>query len=172
MDTGIAVRLELLSDDRCHTSRVTVLTQALVAGLARHLVTNNHRRYAMSEQSRLKPLAIALGATFASALAIGSATAAENPFGQSELSGGYKLAENTADKPKMEGQCGEGKCGAMTKTPKEGQCGAQNKTMKEGQCGGMNKPPMEGQCGAMGKAQKEGDKAATPETPDNAVKPE
>lgn len=60
----------------------------------------------MPEQSRLKPLAIALGTTLASALSFGSANAAENPFGQSELSSGYMVAENEAAKPVMEGKCG------------------------------------------------------------------
>ena len=122
---------------------------------------------------KIAPLNVALGAAFASALSVGVATAAENPFGQSELGSGYQVAGNTADKAKAEGKCGEGKCGAgMTKAPKEGQCGAQNKATKEGQCGAQNKMQHEGMCGAMGKAQKAGDKAATPETPDNAVKPE
>jgi uncharacterized low-complexity protein len=116
----------------------------------------------MSDNNHLKPLNIALGAAFASALSVGVATAAENPFGQSELAGGYMVAGDAADKAKMEGKCGEGKCGAANKMPKEGQCGTQNKMQKEGKCG-------EGLCGAMGKAQKEGDKAATP---DSAVKPE
>jgi uncharacterized low-complexity protein len=107
----------------------------------------------MSDKSPMKPLAIALGAAFATSLAAGSAFAAENPFGQSELAGGYMVADQHGDKPKMEGKCGEGKCGAKDKAKKEGQCGG-DKTMKEGKCG-------EGKCGAK-------DKAATPETPDKA----
>ena len=110
----------------------------------------------MSSTHNLKPLNIALGAAFASALSVGVATAAENPFGQSEVNGGYLTADNHAGKAKAEGKCGEGKCGAMNKSAQE----TKDKAMKEGLCG------------AMGKAQKEGEKAATPETPDNAVKPE
>ena len=90
----------------------------------------------MSDKSPIKPLAFALGAAFATSLAAGSAAAAENPFGQSELTGGYLVADNHGDKPKMEGKCGEGKCGAMNK------------------------------------AQKQGDKAATPDMPEDAGKPE
>jgi uncharacterized low-complexity protein len=115
----------------------------------------------MSDKSPMKPLAIALGAAFATSLAAGSAFAAENPFGQSELAGGYMVADQHGDKPKMEGKCGEGKCGAKDKAKKEGQCGAEHKTKMEGKCG-------EGKCGAKSKAQKEGDKAAMPETPDKA----
>jgi uncharacterized low-complexity protein len=56
----------------------------------------------MSESSSLKPLAIALGAVFTSSLAIGTAHATDNPFAQTELSGGYQVA-----------QMAEGKCGGM-----------------------------------------------------------
>lgn len=113
----------------------------------------------MSDKSPMKPLAFALGAAFATSLSSG-AFAAENPFGQSELAGGYMVADNHGDKPKMEGKCGEGKCGAKDKAKAEGKCGG-DKAAKEGKCG-------EGKCGAMNKAQKQGDKAATPETPDAA----
>jgi uncharacterized low-complexity protein len=117
----------------------------------------------MSDKSPMKPLAFALSAAFATSLAAGSAMAAGNPFGQSELAGGYMVADNHGDKPKMEGKCGEGKCGAdKTKAKAEGMCGAdKTKAKTEGKCG-------EGKCGAMNKAQKQGDKAATPETPDAA----
>lgn len=111
----------------------------------------------MSSTNHLKTLNVALGTAFASALSVGVATAAENPFGQSEVGGGYLVADNHADKAKMEGKCGEGKCGgAMSKSAQE----TKEKAMKEGLCG------------AMGKAQKEGEQAVTPETPDNAPKPE
>lgn len=119
----------------------------------------------MSDNNTLKPLDIAplnivLGAAFASALSIGVATAAENPFGQTEI-GGQMVAENAADKAMKEGKCGEGKCG-----------GAMNKAAKGAGTDVTDKAMKEGMCGAMGKAQKEGENAATPETPDNAVKPE
>ena len=120
----------------------------------------------MSDKSPIKPLAFALGAAFATSLAAGSAAAAENPFGPSELAGGYLVADNHGDKPKMEGKCGEGKCGAKdkSKAKAEGKCGG-DKAKKEGKCG-------EGKCGAMNKAQKQGDKAATPDMPEDAGKPE
>ncbi|WP_297529280.1 HvfA family oxazolone/thioamide-modified RiPP metallophore [Thiohalobacter sp.] len=122
----------------------------------------------MSNQSTRKPLAVALGAAFATSLSTG-AIAADNPFSSTELSGGYMTAEmegkcgsmNKAGKPaaKMqdrmkEGKCGEGKCGGMNKADKpaakmkEGKCG-------EGKCGGMTKAEKatskmkEGKCGGM-----------------------
>ena len=74
----------------------------------------------MSEKSFKKPLAIAMGATFAAALSASPVASADsNPFGMQDLSGGYmQLAE---------GKCGEGKCGE-DKAKKEGKCG-------EGKCG-------------------------------------
>ncbi|MBI5462703.1 MAG: hypothetical protein HY941_11020 [Gammaproteobacteria bacterium] len=130
----------------------------------------------MSDNSPLKPLAIALGAVFTGALAAG-AQATDNPFAQTELSGGYQVA-----------QMAEGKCGGM-KSGAEGRCGmkvldangdgkitkeeftqhhdtmfgkmdtnadgvidaGEHAKMMESMGGG--KPPMEGKCGAgmMGK---------------------
>ena len=83
----------------------------------------------MSEKSFKKPLAIAMGATFAAALSASPVASADtNPFGMQNLSGGYmQLAE---------GKCGEGKCGGDK--GKEGKCG-------EGNCGGDK--GMEGKCG-------------------------
>ncbi|MEN8802973.1 MAG: hypothetical protein ABF297_13460, partial [Thiogranum sp.] len=89
----------------------------------------------MSNKTVIKPLAIALGATFVTSLAGTTiANAAENPFSMNELSSGYMVVE------KAEGKCGEGKCG-------EGKCG-EGKMKKEGKCG-------EGKCGE-GKMKKEG----------------
>jgi uncharacterized low-complexity protein len=77
----------------------------------------------MSQKSTFKPLAIAMGAAFATSLAgTPVANAAENPFAMSELAGGYMVASSH-----MEGKCGEGKCGG-DKGKKEGKCG-------EGKCG-------------------------------------
>ncbi|MGD2053327.1 MAG: low-complexity protein [Gammaproteobacteria bacterium] len=93
----------------------------------------------MSDKSFKKPLAIAMGATFAAALSASPVVNADtSPFGMQSLSGGYiQLAE---------GKCGEGK------TEKEGKCGegkgGEGKTKKEGKCG-------EGKCGE-GKTKKEG----------------
>jgi len=99
----------------------------------------------MSEKSFKKPLAIAMGATFAAALSASPVASADsNPFGMQDLSGGYmQLAE---------GKCGEGKCGEG-KSKKEGKCGegkcGEGKSEKEGKCG-------EGKCGE-GKMKKEGE---------------
>ena len=61
----------------------------------------------MSNKVSLKPIAAALGTTFAVSLAISPmANASENPFSMNELSSGYMLAGDAA-----EGKCGEGKCG-------------------------------------------------------------
>ena len=65
----------------------------------------------MSNQCR-KPVAAAIGAAFAgSMLLTAGASAAGNPFGLSELNGGYAQIASG-----QEGKCGAGKCGA-------GKCG-------------------------------------------------
>ena len=48
---------------------------------------------------------------------MGTATAADNPFGLSELGSGYMQLASS-----HEGKCGEGKCGGEKKA-KEGSCG-------------------------------------------------
>ena len=97
----------------------------------------------MSKQTKiLKPLSIALGATFAASLAasnvaMAAPAAGDNPFAMSDLGNGYM---QVADK---EGKCGEGKCGEGKKAgakDKEGKCG-------EGKCG-------EGKCGEGKKGEK------------------
>ena len=99
----------------------------------------------MSKDTKIiKPLTIALGATFAASLAASNiATAAQtnadNPFAMNDLNSGYM---QVADSHK-EGKCGEGKCGEGKKAnakDKEGKCG-------EGKCG-------EGKCGDDKKAKK------------------
>ena len=102
----------------------------------------------MSDKSIKKPLAIAMGATFAAALSASPiANADTSPFGMQEMAGGYlqvaaegKCGEGKCGgaKPKTEGKCGEGKCGGA-KPATEGKCG-------EGKCGGA-KPKTEGKCG-------------------------
>jgi len=113
----------------------------------------------MSNKTTMKPIAVALGAAFVASLAGTSiANAAENPFGMTELSSGYMVADSKEgkcggakmDKSKMkkEGKCGEGKCGGAkmdkSKMDKEGKCGGakmdKSKMKKEGKCG-------EGKCG-------------------------
>ena len=109
----------------------------------------------MSKETKiLKPLSIAIGATFAVSMAASNiasaAPAGDNPFAMSELESGYmqvagkegkcgegKCGEGKkADSKKKDGKCGEGKCG-------EGKCGEGKKKegKKEGKCG-------EGKCGA------------------------
>ena len=110
----------------------------------------------MAQKSSMKPLALALGAAFATTLAGTSvANAADNPFAMTEISGGYMVAEAA------EGKCGEGKCGSAKKEGKsntegkcgEGKCGgdkADTKTNAEGKCGGDKadtKTTAEGKCG-------------------------
>jgi uncharacterized low-complexity protein len=91
----------------------------------------------------IKPVAAAIGAAFAgSMLVAGAANAAANPFGLTELSGGYVQVASAHEgkcggaKP-AEGKCGAGKCGGEKGA--EGKCGA-------GKCGGAK--PAEGKCGA------------------------
>ncbi len=110
----------------------------------------------MSNKTFVKPLSVALGAAFITSLAGTTvANAADNPFGMTQLSGGYSVAaaeegkcggmkEESAKetegkcggamKAKEEGKCGEGKCGAKRETH-EGKCGGEKK-MEEGKCGG------------------------------------
>jgi len=104
----------------------------------------------MSKKTVMKPVAVALGAAFVTSLAATSvASAAENPFGMTELSSGYMVAEEGKCGGKMQKSADEGKCGAKMKEKmkKEGKCGeakcgaAMKKNMKEGKCG-------EGKCGA------------------------
>jgi uncharacterized low-complexity protein len=120
----------------------------------------------MSDKTTLKPLAIAMGAAFATSLAgTGVATAGENPFAMSDLSGGYMIADNNAKG--MEGNCGgrmktgEGMGGEMMKSgddaggkmmkSEEGKCGegkcGEKRKAHEGKCGAAM-PPAEGKCGA------------------------
>ncbi len=112
----------------------------------------------MSKKTTLKPIAAAVGTTFAVSLAtLPIANAAENPFAMTELSnGGYMVAgehgaeakdamdkKDAMGKKGKEGKCGEGKCGEGKKG-KEGKCGegkcGEGKKGKEGKCG-------EGKCG-------------------------
>ena len=88
----------------------------------------------MSKKS-VKPVAAAIGAAFVgSMLMAGSASADTNPFGLSELNGGYaQIADGH-----MVGKCGGDK-GA------EGKCGGDKGA--EGKCGG-DKKAAEGKCGA------------------------
>ena len=104
----------------------------------------------------MKPVVAAVGAAFAGSMMLaGAANAAENPFGVTELNGGYMQIASS-----HEGKCGAGKCGAgkaeeakcgAGKKAEEGKCGAgkcgAGKKAEEGKCGAAPKPA-EGKCGA------------------------
>jgi uncharacterized low-complexity protein len=97
----------------------------------------------MMSKKSMKPIAAAMGAAFAGTLLVaGSAGAAQNPFGMTELHGGYmQLAEAKCGAAKS----AEAKCGAQKKA--ESKCGA-NKTMSDGKCGGAKAKAMpDGKCG-------------------------
>lgn len=102
------------------------------------------------------PLTLALGsALVAGALLSPLATAADNPFGSSHLSGGYQLAD-ASDKT-SDGKCGakskEAECGAAKSKAatcgadkaKAASCGADKK--KDAACG-AEKKSKEGKCGS------------------------
>ena len=101
-------------------------------------------------KKNMKPVATAIGAAMAGALTIGTANAAENPFGLSDIGSGYtQLASSHEGKcggemKDKEGKCGEGKCGGDKKDA-EGKCGG-DKMGAEGKCGGEMKDK-EGKCG-------------------------
>ena len=88
-----------------------------------------------------KPVLTTIGAAVAGSLLLtGAANASGNPFGLSELNGGYaQLASNHT-----EGKCGAGKCGGSMEKGAEMKCGA-------GKCGGSGssmEKHAEGKCGA------------------------
>lgn len=63
-----------------------------------------------SDLGRIKPLAAAIGTVFTATLTPLTAAAADNPFGYSQLTAGYLVADHEGG-GKAEGKCGEGKCG-------------------------------------------------------------
>ncbi|MER2538112.1 MAG: hypothetical protein ABTQ26_02615 [Azonexus sp.] len=89
-----------------------------------------------------KIFSLAIGSAFAAATLTPVAHAAnDNPFGATKLAAGYQLAQ--ADTKKMDGKCGEAKCGAEKKAAekkKDGKCG-------EAKCG-ADKKAAEAKCGA------------------------
>lgn len=87
---------------------------------------------------KMNSLTLAVGAAFATTVLSTAAFAGSNPFAMQKLDGGYQVAAADADK-KMDGKCGEGKCGADKMKKKDGKCG-------EGKCGADKKK--EGSCGA------------------------
>ncbi len=107
----------------------------------------------MSKKNSLKPISAILGTAFAVSLAASPiAGAAENPFGMTELSSGYMVADAEGKcgegmEKKAEGKCGEGKCGEGMEKKAEGTCGEGMEKSHEGKCGeGMDKAA-EGKCG-------------------------
>jgi uncharacterized low-complexity protein len=100
----------------------------------------------MTQKNCIKPVAAVIGAALVGSLsAVNVASAAENPFGASQLESGYMVVASMDEK---EGKCGEGKA-------KEGKCG-EGKAM-EGKCG--EGKATEGKCGegkAMEGKKKEG----------------
>ena len=89
----------------------------------------------MIKNTKLSPVAAALGTTFAVTLAASPlVNSTENPFSVTSFESGYMVAGGHAegkcggDKHEGEGKCGEGKCGG-DKAEGEGKCG-------EGKCGG------------------------------------
>lgn len=100
----------------------------------------------MDHPNKRAPLAVAVGAALTVTLAASPVAADANPFGLTELAGGYMLAtaagshgqQETGEKKDEEGRCGEGKCG-------EGACGGHDEDADdaddadddaEGRCGG------------------------------------
>jgi uncharacterized low-complexity protein len=110
-------------------------------------------------KTRNAHLKLATGAAIAATVAFAPvALAADNPFSMQTLGAGYQLAQ--ADK-KVDGKCGEGKCGATKKVEekkkdgscgagkaKDGSCGAAkaDTKKKDGSCGGAK--AKDGSCGA------------------------
>ena len=107
----------------------------------------------MSQHKKtLKPLSLAIGATFVATMATSTfataATTNNNPFAMNDLHSGYaQVAEMAKD-----GKCGEGKCSADmlkgSKKPEDGKCGSGKAQPKEGKCGGTQQPKAkEAKCG-------------------------
>ena len=79
----------------------------------------------MIKKTQLKPIAAALGTTFAVTLAMSPlVNAADNPFAVTEFKGGYMVAAGH----------GEGGCGEDKAKDGEGKCG-EGKSDAEGKCG-------------------------------------
>lgn len=93
----------------------------------------------MKLKTSRKTLSIAVATAFGAGIALSPMAMADgNPFGATQLSGGYM---QIADAHAGEGKCGEGKCGGDRADKKgEGACG-------EGKCGGDKAKKGEGSCG-------------------------
>jgi len=110
----------------------------------------------MSKKS-LKPVAAAIGAAFVGSMALsGNAAAESNPFGMTELNGGYMQIASS-----HEGKCGAGKCGGSAEKSTEGKCGGSSSKSMDGKCGagkcgGSAEKSMEGKCGGSAEKSMEG----------------
>jgi uncharacterized low-complexity protein len=93
---------------------------------------NHHGENIMKKQNLVS---LAIGSAFAAVALTPVVHAADNPFAAKQLSAGYQLAQ--ADK-KMDGKCGEAKCGA---DKAKGKCGKAADKKADGKCG-------EAKCGA------------------------
>ena len=94
----------------------------------------------MKLKTSRKTLSIAVATAFGAGIALSPmAMADSNPFGATQLSGGYM---QIADAHAGEGKCGEGKCGeTKMKAKADGKCG-------EGKCGETKmKAKAKGKCG-------------------------
>jgi uncharacterized low-complexity protein len=95
----------------------------------------------VTKKNCIKPVAAVVGAALVGSLsAVNVVSAAENPFGASQLDRGYMVLASSHESAGKEGEgkCGEGKCGGDKKEG-EGKCGGDKKE-GEGKCG-------EGKCG-------------------------
>jgi uncharacterized low-complexity protein len=111
-----------------------------------HLDVDGDR--SMTNQTSKKPLALAVGTAFVTGVACTSiASAADNPFGMTELSSGYMQLAGAEGKCGGEKKEAEGKCGGEKKEA-EGKCAGEKKEA-EGKCG-------EGKCGAEKEAGEKG----------------
>ena len=96
----------------------------------------------MDKKNPLKPIAAALGTTFAvSLVAAPIVNAADNPFAAVEYSSGYMVADSHGEGKCGESKGGEGKCGESKGADAKG---------GEGKCGeskGADAKGGEGKCG-------------------------
>ena len=102
----------------------------------------------MNDKHLNKTPALLLGTALTLGLSAGTVSADANPFGLTDLGGGYMVAQAA------EGKCGEGKCGSADSAAEksaEGSCGGDKGA--EGSCGGAKSETVaqpksgEGKCG-------------------------
>ena len=107
----------------------------------------------MEKKTPTRPLAAAIGTTFAVTLAATPiAQATGNPFAAVEYQGGYMVAADEAE-AKCGASMGEGKCGGAAtdaKAQTDGKAKETDAKSGEGKCGGMggDAKAHEGKCGS------------------------